>query len=206
MIDSKSFWDKIATRYAKNPVRNEEVYEKKLSITQGYFKPDWKVFEFGCGTGSTAIVHAPHVGQFLASDISPNMIAIAEEKRIAAGLDNLSFLEGTLESLALEPNSFDAVLGLNILHLLDNVNETVASAYRLVKPGGIFVTSTALIGHINPIFRSFIKVMQWFGKAPFVNTFDKQTLLAAMTDAGFTIDHEWQPGKDSIFIVARKPL
>ncbi|GAB1262758.1 class I SAM-dependent methyltransferase [Aurantivibrio plasticivorans] len=206
MIDSKSFWDKIATRYANNPVRNEEVYEKKLSITQGYFKPDWKVFEFGCGTGSTAIVHAPHVGQFLASDISPNMIAIAEEKRIAAGLENLSFLEGTLESLALEPNSFDAVLGLNILHLLDNINETVASAYRLVKPGGIFVTSTALIGNINPIFRSFIKVMQWFGKAPFVNTFDKQILLAAMTGAGFTIDHEWQPGKDSIFIVARKPM
>jgi cyclopropane fatty-acyl-phospholipid synthase-like methyltransferase len=37
---------------------------------------DMEVLEFGCGTGSTAIVHAPHVKELRAIDISEKMIGI----------------------------------------------------------------------------------------------------------------------------------
>lgn len=61
MDRSEKFWDKIATRYSKKPVADEAAYQKKLQITQEYFRPDMEVLEIGCGTGSTAITHAPHV-------------------------------------------------------------------------------------------------------------------------------------------------
>lgn len=204
MKEAKEFWNKIAPRYAKAPIREEKVYQEKLAITQEYFQPDWSVLEFGCGTGSTAIVHAPYVKHILATDISDRMIDIAEQRAKDAGIKNISFQVGALDSLTLEPESCDAVLGLNILHLLEDLDTTISRVHSLLKPGGVFVSSTALIKDISFIWRVLIPGMQILGFAPYVNRFDKHELLAKLTGAGFDIDHEWQPAKASIFVVARK--
>lgn len=204
MKEPREFWNKLAPRYAKSPIRDEQTFQKKLEITQTYFQPDWSVLEFGCGTGSTAIIHAPHVQHILATDISDKMLAIAEQKTNDAGINNISYRQGTLDSLALEPGSFDAVLGLNILHLLPDLDAVVTRVHEVLKPGGIFVSSTALIGDISLLWRMLIPGMQLLGFAPYVNRFSKQELITKMTDAGFSIDREWQPAKGSIFIVARK--
>lgn len=204
MKESKEFWDRSAARYARSPVRDEETYRKKLRITQEYLRPDWSVLEFGCGTGSTAIIHAPYVRQILATDISDRMLDIAERKARDAGIENVRFEQGTLDSLDLHTESFDAVLGLNVLHLLEDVEGTISRVHGLLKPGGIFVSSTALIDEINFFWRLAIPLMQSLGFAPHVNRFGRQALVSSLTDAGFGVDHEWRPGKGSIFIVARK--
>jgi ubiquinone/menaquinone biosynthesis C-methylase UbiE len=185
-------------------VRDEETYRKKLAITQGYFRPDWSVLEFGCGTGSTALVHAPYVKEILATDISGKMLDIATQKARDAGIENVRFQQGTMETLALEAETFDAVLGLNILHLLDNPETAIARAHELLKPGGIFVSSTTLVGELMVLWWLLIPAMQAVGLAPFVNRFSRQSLVAMLAKAGFSIDYEWQPGKSSVFLVARK--
>ena len=202
--DSKTFWDKTARRYAKSPVRDMDTYQKKLSLTQGYFRPDWRVLEFGCGTGSTALAHAPCVKEILATDISPRMLDIASQKSQEAGVDNVRFQQGTLESLELEPESFDAVLGLNILHLLEDAEAAVARVYEVLRPGGIFVSSTALVAEISILWRALIPAMQMVGLAPFVNRFSRPTLVSMLINAGFSIEYEWQPDKTSVFLIARK--
>ncbi|PAU87307.1 SAM-dependent methyltransferase [Pseudomonas sp. WN033] len=205
MKSAKEFWDKSAARYAKSPVRDEAVYQKKLTITQEYLQPDWSILEFGCGTGSTAIIHAPCVRHIVASDISSRMLEIAEAKAREAGIGNISFQQGTLEELRLTPESFDAVLGLNVLHLLEDVNAAIVQVHDLLKPGGIFVSSTALVNNISLFWRLTIPLMQLLGLAPHVSRFDKQELLSMLTKAGFTPVFEWQPDQASVFIVARKP-
>lgn len=204
MKPSKEFWDKSAPRYAKSPVRDEETYRKKLAITQGYFRPDWSVLEFGCGTGSTALVHAPYVKEILATDISGRMLDIATQKARDAGVENVCFQQGTLDSLALEAESFNAVLGLNILHLLEDAEAAISRVYGLLKPGGVFVSSTALVAELMVLWRLLIPAMQTMGLAPFVNRLSRQGLVSMMVNAGFSIDYEWQPDKASIFLVARK--
>ena len=77
MSEPNKFWDKIAERYSKRPVADEESYQRKLQVTRNYFRPDMEVLEFGCGTGSTAIVHAPNVKQIHAIDISARLKANA---------------------------------------------------------------------------------------------------------------------------------
>lgn len=204
MKSPKEFWDKTAPRYAKSPVRDQKSYQKKLAIVQGYSRPDWSVLEFGCGTGSTAIIHAPHVKHIIATDISGRMLDIAEKKARDAGIENIDFQQGTLDNLELEVEGFDAVLGLNILHLLEDVEATISRVYQLLKPGGIFVSSTALLSDMKFLWRLLIPVMQVLNLAPYVNRFDKQELVSMLTNAGFDLDYEWQPGKESIFIVAKK--
>ena len=53
------FWNKLADKYSRQSVRDEAGYQKKLEVTREYLQPDMEVLEIGCGTGSTAIAHAP---------------------------------------------------------------------------------------------------------------------------------------------------
>ena len=85
MADTSRFWDKLAEKYARQPVADEEAYRTKLRVTQSYLRPDMEVLEFGCGTGSTALVHAPFVRHILAIDFSTKMLEIARGKAEAAG-------------------------------------------------------------------------------------------------------------------------
>lgn len=205
MISQQKFWDAMAARYAKSPIRDEASYQRKLSITQQYLQPDWDVLEFGCGTGSTALIHAPHVASILATDISGNMIAIAQDKAAAAGIANVRFAQGCLNTLDLPLESVDAVLGLNILHLLDDVPGTIARVHSLLKPAGLFVSSTMLLAAVPWYWRMLIPLAQRLGKAPFLAHLDRDGLLTMLRHAGFEIEYEWQPGAMSLFIVARKP-
>ena len=77
MAEQTKFWDKIADRYAKQPIADEAAYQKKLQVTRDYFRSDMEVLEIGCGTGSTAILHAPYVKHIRAIDFSTNMLAMA---------------------------------------------------------------------------------------------------------------------------------
>ena len=204
MKDSKQFWDKSAKRYVKSPIKDEATYKKKLAITREYFTPESQVLEFGCGSGGTALLHSPYVKHILATDISDTMIEIAQQKAVDAGINKVSFQQGTLDSLNLEQESFDAVLGLNVLHLLKDVDGTIKQVHQLLKPGGVFVSSTGLVGQLNLAFRWMIRAMQLLGMAPFIARLSKPQLVKSLTEAGFSIEHEWQPNRGSLFIVAKK--
>ena len=53
------FWDRIAPRYAKSPVRDQAAYEHTLDRVAHYLRPEHQVLELGCGTGTTAVHLAP---------------------------------------------------------------------------------------------------------------------------------------------------
>ena len=205
MDQSAKFWDKIAERYSKQPIADEAAYQKKLQVTREYFRPDMEVLEFGCGTGSTAISHAPYVNHIQAIDISSKMLEIAQGKADAKNIDNVTFRRSTIDEFSVPDQTLDAVLGLSILHLLDNKEEVIARVYRMLKPGGVFVTSTACLGDTMKFFKVIAPIGKFLGLMPLVRVFTTRELADSLTDAGFEIDHQWQPGKNkAVFIVAMK--
>jgi len=205
MSDSTRFWDRIAERYSKRPVADEAAYQEKLRITRTYFKPDSEVLEFGCGTGSTAISHSPYVRSIHATDISSKMLEIAQGKADREGIENVTFEKSTIEEIRVPDESLNAVLGLSILHLLENKEEAIAKVHRMLKPGGVFITSTPCIGDTMKFFKIIVPVGRFFGLMPLVKVFTNGELDESLIDAGFNIEHRWQPGKGkAVFIVAKK--
>lgn len=206
MMDrSTRFWNRIADRYARQPIADEAAYQKKLQITRGYFRPDMEVLEFGCGTGSTALLHAPFVKHILATDIAPRMIEIARGKAAAQNIDNVTFECTAIDTFTAPSHAFHAVLGLNILHLVADPDEVIARVHRMLKPGGVFVTSTACIADMTWVFRAIVPIGRFLRVIPLVRVFTVQELEASLTRAGFSIEHSWLPGKNkAVFIVARK--
>lgn len=203
---SVSFWNRIASRYAKTPVPDEAVYQQKLEITQKYFRPDMTVLEFGCGTGSTAIIHAPRVKKYLAIDVSPRMIDIAKGKLLDTDIHNLTFKTQAMEELDVEDASFDAILGLSILHLMNDPDAAIRRVSKMLKPGGVFVSSTACLGDTMPLFRYVAPIGKFLGLIPKVQMLTHKQLISSLEQAGFTIDYEMAPkGKShAYFLVAQK--
>ena len=91
IANDAQFWDRIARKYAADPIADVAGYERTLERTRHYLRPDETAFEFGCGTGTSALKLAPSVRRIMATDISDEMIAIARGKAKAEGCANATF-------------------------------------------------------------------------------------------------------------------
>ncbi|MBV1911706.1 MAG: class I SAM-dependent methyltransferase [Kangiellaceae bacterium] len=206
MHKSVKFWDRMADGYSKKAVPDEAVYQKKLAATQSYLTTDMSVLEFACGTGSTAIEHTPYVKDYLAIDISSKMLEIAESKTRLVGIDNLDFSVDSFESFQAPSDSYDAILGLSILHLMDNPELMIEKAYRLLKQGGVFVSSTACIQDRMPLLK-YIGPIAWsVGLIPKLNIFSQTELEEMLINSGFTFEYQLtkEEGSDACFYICKK--
>lgn len=204
------FWDRIARKYAADPIADLPGYEATLRRVQGLLTADMNVLEIGCGTGSTALRLAPFTRRLLATDVSTGMIAIAREKLAAERLPQLTFAVADADAPAIGPGEYDAVLAFNLLHLVSDLDGALGAAVQALRPGGRLISKTACIGEMNPLVPWLaIPVMRAFGKAPSVLCFDAEALQAAMVRQGLEIEaveRHGTKGKDiRVFIVARKP-
>jgi ubiquinone/menaquinone biosynthesis C-methylase UbiE len=202
------FWDRIATRYAADPIKDMAGYERTLERTRALLKPTDSVVEIGCGTGTTALRLAPSVSRIIATDLSPAMIAIARKKAEAQGCNNVTFESRAAEEVAGPDGQHDAVLAFNVLHLVADRAAVLAEAHRLLKPGGLFISKTPCLKEMNPLIRLAIPVMKLIGKAPPVDVFGAAELEAAVAAAGLTIIERGRHGSGRtdprIFLVARR--
>jgi len=206
MPKQSKFWDRISKRYARSPVPDQAVYQQKLEITREYFTPECQVMEFGCGTGATAVAHAPYVKHIQAIDFSDRMLEYGRRNAIQAGVENITFSRSGIDDYSAADQSFDVIMGHSILHLLPSKEKVLVKVYKLLKPGGVLVTSTTCIGHAR-ILQLVLPVGHFFGLLPTVRFFTTDELAAAFVDAGYLIEHRWQPDdSDAVFIVAKRPL
>lgn len=203
MKPTPKFWNWIAKRYARQPIADEASYRHKLDVTRDYLRPDMDVLEFGCGTGSTALIHAPHVRSIDAIDFSDRMIEIARNKARTQNVDNVSFDIAKIEDWP-DSQRYDAILGLSILHLLEDRDAVLRKVRSLLKPGGVFVSSTACVGDTKGIVKWLLPIGSALRLLPLVRVFTEGDLLRDLRRAGFDIDHNWRPGPDkAVFIVAK---
>jgi len=205
MGSAAKFWDKIADKYARRPVTDEASYQRKLEITRSYLKPDMEVVELGCGTGSTALVHAPYVRHIRAVDVSPKMIEIARGKAEAGGIKNVTFEVSTIDALKVDEASVDVVLAMSILHLIEDWAGVVARIHGMLKPGGLFFTSSTCLGDDMNWLKLIAPLGVAIGFMPRLHFFTRDELESCIGGRGFEIAQSWKPGKGkAVFIVARK--
>lgn len=204
MMNPASFWSFMADKYARDPIADEDSYQHKLAKSREYFSKDSKVLEIGSGTGSTALLHAPYVKTILATDISERMIEISNEKLAGSDIENVTFKLSSIDDLDIEDESLDIVLGLSILHLLEDRQQTVTQVYKMLKHGGVFITSTVCLGDNMKYLKYFAPIGRLFGLM--LKVFSKKQLEQDFVNAGFKIDYIWKPEKgDGTFMVAKKP-
>lgn len=204
------FWNRLARRYALDPIADPAGYEATLRRVAGLLEPGHSVLEIGCGTGTTALRLAAGTRRMLATDLSDEMIAIAREKLAADPVAGLRFELAAAEAGAPDGERHDAVLAFNLLHLVADLDRTLAAVARSLEPGGLFVSKTPCLSEMNVLVPAVVlPVMRAFGRAPSVGVFDAARLRAAIARHGFAIEAVERHGTTRrdirTFIVARRP-
>ena len=106
----KNFWDEAAPRYAQDKIKDMVSYEKKLKKTQSYFNKNMNVLEIGCGLGMTGVLHVPFIKEYVATDISSQMVDLARKRAFDASVKNMNFEVNSYNNLSIRDGSMDAVL------------------------------------------------------------------------------------------------
>jgi len=201
------FWDRSSRKYARSAIADQAGYERTLERTRALLQPDDRVLELGCGTGTTALRLAGDVRDYLATDVSAGMIAIANEKLAGSPIPALVFRTATAEALAPDAQ-YDAVLGFNYLHLVRDLPGTLRRIHALLAAEGLFISKTPCLGDMNPLIRLVLPAMRAIGKAPYAGVFRAADLSQQIRSAGFDIlatESHATKGKDGRpCIVARK--
>lgn len=112
----------------------------RMVIELAGLRPDDRVLDVGCGSGSLTLAAAKQVGsagKVFGVDASPEMIEVARGKAARSGLP-VEFKVGLMEKLDFPDESFDVVVSrLAIHHLPDELKARgFAEIFRVLKPGG----------------------------------------------------------------------
>lgn len=143
------------------------------------------VLDLGSGGGIDVLLSAKRVGptgKAYGLDMTDEMLALAEENKRKAGIQNVEFLKGEIESIPLPDGSVDVIISNCVINLSANKDRVLHEAFRVLKPGGRFAVSDVVTrGEILPAIRN--GVLLWVGCI--AGALDENEYRSKLDAAGF---------------------
>jgi len=143
MNKAQKFWDKQAKRFDDSQKQFEPASQKLIAGTKEYLNTNDNVLDFGCAAGTKTLELADGVKHIHGLDFSAEMISEATKKKNKVNVTNVSFSQGTIFNDDLEKASFDKIIAYSIIHLLEDSEKVIQRIHELLKPGGLFISTTA---------------------------------------------------------------
>jgi arsenite methyltransferase len=147
--------------------------------------PGEVVLDLGSGGGIDVLLSAKRVGptgKAYGLDMTDEMLALARENQRKAGVANVEFLKGEIESVPLPDDSVDVIISNCVINLSADKDKVLAEAFRVLKPGGRFAVSDVITrGEIPEPLRQ--SVLLWVGCL--AGALDETDYLERLRRAGF---------------------
>jgi len=143
------------------------------------------VLDLGSGGGIDVLLSARRVGptgKAYGLDMTDEMLALARENQRKAGVENVEFLKGEIESIPLPDHSVDVIISNCVINLSGDKDRVLREAFRVLKPGGRFAVSDVVVhGEVPPDVRQ--NVLLWVGCI--AGALQDYDYVAKLTRAGF---------------------
>jgi SAM-dependent methyltransferase len=127
--------------------------------------PGEVVLDLGSGGGIDVLLSAKRVGptgKAYGLDMTDEMLALANENKRKAGIENVEFLKGEIEHIPLPNDSVDVIISNCVINLSADKDQVLKEALRVLKPGGRFAVSDVVTrGEMPAQIRQ--SVLLWVG-------------------------------------------
>jgi arsenite methyltransferase len=147
--------------------------------------PGEVVLDLGSGGGIDVLLSAKRVGptgKAYGLDMTDQMLALAEENKRKAGVENVEFLRGEIEHIPLLDNSVDVIISNCVINLSADKDAVLREAFRVLKPGGRFAVSDVVTrGEMLPEIRK--NVLLWVGCV--AGALEENEYRSKLASAGF---------------------
>jgi len=140
---SQERFSKFAQSYVTSKPHASGV-ELDLLVEIAQPQPDWSVLDVATGGGHTALKFAPLVTQVLATDITPVMLAVAQEFITGQGVKNVTFKIADAENLPFAAETFNLVTCRIAPHHFTNCPRFVKEGVRVLKSDGLLLVQDHL--------------------------------------------------------------
>lgn len=135
VFDSQEGYDLYAPYYGASHAYLDSFEKYDLFEMMGDIRGK-KVLDLGCGTGRMAEYLRKFGAEVVGIDISEKMLEIARKK-----VGSATFVQGDVEDLPFEDESFDMVVGAFLVVHLPELETCFREVYRVLKEGGEFIVT-----------------------------------------------------------------
>ena len=160
------------------------------------FEDTNRVLELGCGTGVFSEMVADGVKHLSATDLAPEMIELAKEKLSRYG--NVVVQTEDCYETSFEDDIFDAVVMVNLLHIVKEPVTVLRESARVLKDRGriLVIDYTGYeMSFLSKIKLGFRYLKKWGSPAPYNKSFSPDRLSRMVKEAGFVVEESRLIGK-----------
>jgi arsenite methyltransferase len=143
------------------------------------------ILDLGSGGGIDVLLSAKRVGptgKAYGLDMTDEMLALANENKRKAGVENVEFLKGEIEHIPLPDNSVDVIISNCVINLSADKDRVLREAFRVLKPGGRFAVSD-VVTHGEMLAEIRESVLLWVGCV--AGALEENEYRAKLASAGF---------------------
>ncbi|MGH7639893.1 MAG: class I SAM-dependent methyltransferase [Candidatus Dormibacteria bacterium] len=182
--DSQRQFSRVAEAYRRSPTHADPVsLARFLELAQ--LRPNHKVLDVATGTGNVALAAAPDVAEVVGLDITSSMLEQARMQAAEREIRNVRFVRADAEMLPYPAHSFDRVLVRSAPHHFLNLIKSLAEAYRVLRPGGVYAVSDC---SPPPVVRDWLEVVELGRDPSHVRSRALEEWRALLQGVGFTVE------------------
>lgn len=185
--DASDYFESQKTAHLLDHRSRFQRYRIKKVLEVHTPQPSDRVVDLGCGWGTFDFALADRVAEVVGVDFSERSIEICERRLLEDPKDNVRFLHADAGDTGLTGETYDVVLAADLFEHLypDDSSRVAREAYRILRPGGRFVTWTPHRGHILEVLKNRDIILR--RDVTHVDYKSMEAMKELLTDAGFRV-------------------
>lgn len=154
--DSGDYFEGRGAAHILDPESRFQRYRTAKVLAIRPPQTDDRVVDLGCGWGTFSLALAPRVGEVVGVDFSQRAVDFCERRLEERPAGNVRFVRADAGDTGLEAGRYTLVMAADLFEHLypDDARRVAAEAFRLLVPGGHFVTWTPNRGHVLEVLKN----------------------------------------------------
>jgi ubiquinone/menaquinone biosynthesis C-methylase UbiE len=165
LVHERVFAGDFAEEYARKHRKIAEKFGREVAekLTLRGFEGA-RILDVGCGFGATAIALAQALprSEVVGIDLSDPLLELAIQTTQAAGLGGrVAFERADVQKIPYNDDTFDALINLQMLHIVENPVVMLDEMERVLAPDGVLFMADirrSWVGLFDKVFRSGLTV------------------------------------------------